>query len=691
MTSWIPYVFVRIVLFLIGGILIGISYPDIISPDAVNTIFTTLIFFYCIAFVIQNISATRIKAAGFIGLIAVFVSGYIGTIRNNDLHDPAHVMHVTDKIECYEAIVTNLAQEREKTWKFETEVLATKQEAWRKTSGKILVYLSKSDFKEPFHYGDILIIRGNPQRVPLPGNPGEFDYRRFLEFKNIYHQHFLRKGNVKLVRNEPPYRFMQLAFALRTKADSTLKKFVHGRREQATASALVLGVTDGLDDELLNAYAATGAMHVLAVSGLHISIIYLILAFVLKPLKKIKHGQIILAMISIVVLWGYSFVTGLSPSVLRAVVMFTFMAMAKASGRRTNIYNTLAAAAFALLVYDPYMIMSVGFQLSFLAVLGIVYVQPLLQRWWEPQSWVLNEIWKVSCVSIAAQVVTFPLCLLYFHQFPNYFLLSNLFVIPGSFIVLLAGIGVLAFGFIDAAGIALGFLLEWTIRLLNYIVFAIESFPFSMMENINISAAQCWILMAITALTMLMFVKRKLEFLKAAIAFGILFSTLRWIDLHEQVHAQNMIVYKVPGHRAIDLLDHGHASFYADSALAGDHQKIRFHIRPNRQLHGIQRVDTAVTTHVMDGCQVIVWHSKTIMCVTRKQPSWPAGISPDLLIISNNAEIDLSTLPRSLLSACIILDSSNSFYFADKMMQNAEKLGLKAYSVLHHGAFKRQL
>src|SRR5690349_10704589 len=121
--------------------------------------------------------------------------------------------------------------------------MAVKQKEWKKFSGKILIYLSKNDFKAPFQYGDVLVIEGSPQRVPPPGNPGEFDYRQFLEYKNIYHQHFLRGGDVRLIRHDPPYRLLELAFVLRVKADSIIKKFVHGEREQATASALILGVT----------------------------------------------------------------------------------------------------------------------------------------------------------------------------------------------------------------------------------------------------------------------------------------------------------------------------------------------------------------------------------------------------------------------------------------------------------------
>ena len=176
--------------------------------------------------------------------------------------------------------------------------------------------------------------------------------------------------------------------------------------------------------------------------------------------------------------------------------MFSFVALAIPAGRRTNIYNTLAASAFFILWYDPFLIMSVGFQLSYIAVLGIVYMQPALYNLWEPTNRLWDEVWKITCVSIAAQLATLPLGLLYFHQFPNYFLLSNLFVIPGSFVVLILGILILVVNVISPIASFLGMLLEWTIKALNVIVFTIEDFPFSLIENVYITTFQCWVLIS---------------------------------------------------------------------------------------------------------------------------------------------------------------------------------------------------
>ena len=238
-------------------------------------------------------------------------------------------------------------------------------------------------------------------------------------------------------------------------------------------------------------------------------------------MRSLAWSAWFIAIISLVCLWAYAFVTGLSPSVLRAVTMFSFMAVAKPFSRSTNIYNTLAASAFILLLYNPFLIMSVGFQLSYLAVIGIVYLQKPLYNLWDPQNKIVDWCWSITCVSIAAQIATFALGLLYFHQFPVYFLFSNLFVIPGSFVVLVLGILLLAVSYFSPAAFAVGWLLEWTIKVLNIGVFAVEDLPYSLINGVYLTTFQCWLLMGVIILFILLF-----EFKRFRYVIGVLILVL---------------------------------------------------------------------------------------------------------------------------------------------------------------------
>jgi competence protein ComEC len=691
MIRWTPYTFVRIVIFFGGGIALGVYYPDILPEHFTRILLVIGISLYLIAFFLFRSFTKAFFNLGFVALPAVFLAGYVHVLQQTGSRDTNHFITIQDPIQFYEAIITRYSEEKENSWKVEAKVLDVYTTHWQNKKGKIILYFSRDEFKTPYYYGDVLLISGSPQLVQKPANPGEFDYKKFLAFRNIYHQHFLRAENVSLIKNDPPNKIMQYALHARNWADKTLKKFVNGEREQAIASALVLGVVDGLDNELLNAYAATGAMHVLAVSGLHISIIYMILLWILKPLSKLRSGPWLLAIISLCVLWGYAFITGLSPSVLRAVTMFSFIAIARPTYQSTNIYNTLAASAFCLLIFDPYMIMSVGFQLSYLAVLGIVYLQPGLYRLWEPQTWLWDEVWKITSVSMAAQAATFALGLLYFHQFPNYFLLSNLLVIPGSFLVLILGIVVLAVSFIPLAASMLGFLLMWSIKILNIIVFTVEEFPFSLIENIHITAFQCGLLMGITIAFILLFEYKRFYYSIAAFVFVILFSLLQWDHFNQKINVQKITVYNIRGHSAIDLMDCGNTYFLSDSVFLRDLNQIRFHIRPNRLDAGTYAVNSGAKkpfVRTIPGAELIRWHKMTIVHATDKRLILPPGFQPDWLVIGNNSVEDISKISLQPGHTKIILDSSNSFSFATRFLNKHKHLNIQIYSVLHQGAFE---
>lgn len=687
MFQWIPYTFVRTVLFFIGGILLGLYAPDLIG-ERLSILFVTILTAFYFLLVFFGSRIRHFLNPGLVALPLVFLLGYIHLIRQTESRNPDHLLHTLEPISFYKAVITKFAEEKARSWKIEAQVLAIHTGAWEPKVGKVILYFSKQDFAKPFDYGDVLLIKGGPQNLQAPANPGEFDYKQFLSFKNIYHQHFLRGDDVIKLTHSPPNKLMAYAIRGRIWAEAILKEFVKGDREQAIAAALVLGVTDGLDNELLNAYSATGSMHVLAVSGLHVSIIYFIILWIFRPFNKLPGGRWFVAIISLLILWIYAFITGLSPSVLRAVTMFSFLAVAKPWARSTNIYNTLAVSAFCLLLFDPYMIKSVGFQLSYLAVLGIVYLYPKFLSLWEPKQWLWTEIWKITCVSIAAQIATFSLGLLYFHQFPNYFLLSNLLVVPISFAILILGLLVLGVSFVSFLATVVGFCLEMIIRFLNYIVFTIESFPFSLIENVYVSALQCWLLMSLILAFIALAEFRKFKYMVIASVIILLYVSVQWLHFSREVNIQKFTVYKIQGHTAMDFIDRGQTFFLTDSVLREDLQKIRFHVSPNRLMAGVRKVSTRLPhSRSLKGCKLIAWQGRTILHITDPDFEVPGQLAIDWLIIGNNAVSEIDKIARNITFKKVVLDSSNSFFFATHFLEEAKLYKFDVHSVLHQGAF----
>lgn len=691
MLYWIPYAFVRITVFFIAGILTALNFPSMLPIREASAIFLVLVFIYFLVSVFGERFRRRFNP-GFIGLIAIYLAGFVTLLLQTEIRYTDHYAH-HGEIRYYRAMILTSARETPTSWKHEVQVTAINSgSAWVSSSGKALIYFSRDGYTKPFQYGDILLVKGPLREVSPPGNPGEFDYRKLLSYQNISHQQMVKTGEAMWIQSTNPGYFRKYTLMTREWARDLLLRVVEGRDEQAIACALVLGVTDHLEDDLMNSYAATGAMHVLAVSGLHIGILYLLLGWVLRPLKRLRHGKWYFAGVSLFILWSYAAITGLSPSVLRAVTMFSFVALAQPMQQRTNIYNTLAASAFCILVFDPFLVMSVGFQLSYLAVLGIVYLHPLLYNWLEPDSRLLDEIWKITSMSFAAQIATFPLSLYYFHQFPNYFWLSNLFVIPLGFGILVNGIAILLTAFIPPVASMLGFLLTWMIKLMNYLIVLAGSLPHAVTDHISISLQQCFILFALIILSTLFFQYKKLAYLYAVALLMILFSVNAW-QRHVIFDNYYLTVYKVSGMRAVDFIHQGKAYTLADSALASNAGKTGYHLSPHRVNSFSEHIlpaDAQPFSQKIPGGLLATWHGKTILRLETVPESIP-NIKVDYLILSKNTARNLTRILNHIQAGQIILDSSNSFAVANAATAEYLNHPVALHSVWHHGAFHVRL
>lgn len=682
MLRWAPYAMVRVSAFFISGILLAIYQPTLIAFGCAATILFLLIATY---FLLLLIFGGRLNFySGLIGFSAIFLLGYTQLLLQTESRHSNHLLKLKEDIESYEAVVKSVPESKAKSWKIEVEIIAVKNNKWHPVNGKVLLYVSKKAGPIDWHYGDKLLIKGTPQLLKQPANPGEFDFKRFLSFKNIYHQQYVLPEDVKLVSITEQTGIIYYSHRVREWAAQKLNEFIKGDQEQAIAAALVLGVTDAINTDLQNAYAASGAMHVLAVSGLHVGIIYGILLLLLKPLNRFWWSRWLVAIISLCCLWGFAFVTGLSPSVLRAVTMFSFVAVARPFGQRTNIYNTLAASAFVLLLYNPYLIMSVGFQLSYLAVLGIVYLQRPIYNLWETKSKLVDWIWQITCISLAAQAATFALGLLYFHQFPVYFLISNLFVIPLSTFILVGGVLLLAISFISPLAWLIGKILSWVISLLNAGVIITEKLPYSLINEIHISTFQCLLLMAALTCFILLFEYRKTVWYYSAFSFLLLFTTLQWLHHISFFNQNQLVVYSVSGHSAIERTESGNSLFYADTSLLKDEDRIRFHIRPNRLIHGVYKIQVQ---DLKRNFSIFYWRGKAVALANDFTYKWPTNLAVDFLIVTNNSFNFSDIKAKEISIKKIVLASSNSLSYCHKLTKFAKANRIEVYSVLENGAF----
>ena len=354
------------------------------------------------------------------------------------------------------------------------------------TAGSILVILSKDNNQNTLKIDDQLLTSTGLKSISKPLNPGQFNYSKYMESLGIHHQTQF-KNQAILMRSVGSRTLRGQAERFR---NYLLKKLNHislGANERAIIQALVLGQKKDLNKELYRSYTDAGAAHILAVSGLHVGMIYFILKFLLSFLNKVKYGIVIKSVLLIFCLWLFAFVTGLSPSVTRAVTMFTIFSFAETINRESNTMNTLFLSFLILILINPLWLFHVGFQLSYLAVFSIILTQPKLRRYYRPRGNIDGFFWNIFTVSIGAQLGVLPLSLYYFHQFPGLFFITNLVVLP--FIGILLGGGILLLILSTANLLPEQYVMTYNILILklNEFIKWVASQDFFVLRNIHFS------------------------------------------------------------------------------------------------------------------------------------------------------------------------------------------------------------
>ena len=565
--------------------------------------------------------------------------------------------------------------------------------ALEELSGDISLYIAKdSADSTSLNYGDIIACLKTPFPIQSPKNPHEFNYSAYMARKGIHHQLFLDNTEFKYVGNQPANRLMELSHEARQYFKKSLFTFIPKKSSRDIALALILGIKDDLDKDLKAAYSAAGAMHVLAVSGLHVGIIHMLLSWSLGFLKKYKFGRGLFLLLSLSSLWSYAFITGLSPSVLRAVIMFSVVLIGNNTLRFHNIYNSLAVSAFLILLYNPFMLMEVGFQLSYAAVLGIVYLQPKIFGLLAIKNILLNKIWSITCVSIAAQVATFPIGLFYFHQFPTYFLVSNLIVIPAAFIILMNGLAVLLFSMInDYTAYWLGRLLDLLIDFLNEAVLLLNQLPVSLIDWIRLDAFQLITIYLIMISIILLFKRKNSWYLKVSFFTCLIFILLTGHQTIAAKKKKEIVFYEVRDNSVIDFIDRGVVkSYLSDNNV--DSELINYQIGPNRLANSLPKFDfnqKLKSTDISKLGEVIIWNDYKILILNQDigKLSIKKSIDTDILVLSGNQYVDPNKIKSYFQFNHLIIDSTYKKYRSEGLSKALDQEHIKHWNINSDGAF----
>ena len=555
--------------------------------------------------------------------------------------------------------------------------------------GNILLYFAKDSLAATLRYGDKILINKSLQPIKNTGNPGAFNYRRYAAFQQVYHTVYLHKNDFVVLHEKNVQPFMKLIYTSRDRINAVLQNFLSKDKSIiGIAEALMIGYKEDLDKDLVQAYSNTGVVHIIAISGLHLGLIYFMLSWIFNRLPLLKRNATVKVILILGCLWFFAILTGGSASVLRSAVMFSCILIGSTYFKQTSIYNSLASSAFILLCFDPYFLWDVGFQLSYMAVIGIVWLQqPIFHLLYMKNKW-LNKIWSMASVTIAAQIAAFPICIYYFHQFPNLFLVTNMIVVPLSTVILFAEIFLLCFSWSAFIGTYAGKIITLLIQLMNDTIRLCSNAPYSLYDKIYADIATTWLLYGIVIFFCSWLLYRNKKLILFSISCMVPFVLLHAWAKSKSYSQQKIIVYNIPGSQAIDIITGNTCYFIGDSSLRQGGAMQNFHLKPARM--ELQTTEShSIPSNLQKQGDIWKFNDIRIVVIDKAVPYKPIStpVPVDLLILSKNPSLKIGQIITALKPAIIIFDASNSLWKIAQWKKECSVLLLRFHSVPERGAF----
>ena len=545
--------------------------------------------------------------------------------------------------------------------------------------GKLIAYFRKDATAAGLQYGSEMILFSALQPVMNSGNPGSFDFAAYASLQGITMQAFVASGDYRLTPSKKSLDIKAWLLASRAQICAILKKYIPGSVEKGLAEALLVGYKEDLDKDLLQVYSNTGVVHVIAISGLHLGILYIIGKGLLSFLPAFRYRKMVISILIIVFLWIFSLLTGGSPSVLRSAVMFTAILAGESFERKISIYNCLAASAFILLSYRPYWIFDIGFQLSYAAVLGIlVFHKPVYQLLFVNNK-LLDMIWQMTAVTLSAQVLTTPVSLFYFHQFPVYFLPANLIAVPLSSAALIITIFLCMVSIVPVVPEITGKILSWLIRFMNHSIGNIDHLPFSVASGIEITLLQASVLYGVIfTVSVFLFYRQKMA-LYAAILFILILSSANLNYRLNVSQRELLIVYNIKGKQVIEIIA-GRQSVRTGAHASCVENDCRNTIREAHTRLGV------INTATINVPEKITGKKKSVSFL-KGPPQMHPGVTAPTMVVLSPTSVNADSILSVLRPANVVLDASHTSASV-KMWTNAcNKHHINIHPVAWKGAF----
>lgn len=551
-------------------------------------------------------------------------------------------------------------------WLGEVSDITEKKDRWAITTKMTSVYpndqnrknkypniaLSIKKHKTIFNIGDLLLIKQKPTPIAPPRNPKDFDYQHYMNAKGIFFQQYINEGELLVISKGSVFSPINVALSIKRKAAELLKKAKLNKDNEAILAALLLGDKTNISSEIKKSFASAGVMHVLAVSGLHVGFFYLAIHWIFGLLGKTKKAILIKSCLAIIIIWSYVLITGLHASTTRAAIMFSLIALGESLNKKSAAQNSVGLSILILVIANPAIVLDVGFQLSHLAVIGIIYLQPHLSSLVKSKYWIINTLWQWTAVSIAAQIVTFPLIIYYFGSFPLLFIPANLIIIPLVYIAFFSGILMLVLG---SSLTWLSTLVDTTINIIKLALQTITSTDFALIKGIETSLFDTTVLYLMIILAYTFFRYKKPKYIYWLSSFTLILSISMTHNEWGKFRKKEIIFYSVNNEFKASYYHNGIEDIWRDQQL-----DLNQPLHPDNEKSKLQ----------YPGLEIKVWNALKIMRlkhINQENQSLLKKEKVDVLILADNigSKIDLETLPKF---KHLVLDNTNKKWVVDAVL-----------------------
>lgn len=673
--------FFRILLAFIAGIL-TFNFVNAGYAPALITVLAAAMLMLISQFITKPQYQYRFRWLFGLGALLAFCAlGYsISKLKN----DSVRFSH-TNVRGTYWVEVTDRPVEKEKSYKCVIKLIGfLNKSGLSPAEGNAVIYIQKSQSAAGLNAGERILVHTTFKEPPGNVNPEGFNYKNYLYLQGISATAYADSTHWEKAGQNTTFSITKPARSTQSRLIDIYKSYGITGDEYAVLSALTLGYTDELQPELMAGYSASGAMHILSVSGLHVGIVYMVIAFLLRFLSGRKSLLIIRAVVIILFLWVYAFITGLSPSVIRSAMMFSFVAIGTAFERKSQIFNTVFASAFLILLFNPNYIFNVGFQLSYAAVISILVFQKPFSAALPVSGKFLKSLRDLLTVSVAAQLGTLPFTLYYFQQFPNYFLITNLIAIPLSGLIIYTAMALLAFSAFIPVAAFIAKALQLMIFTLNYSINFIYQLPFSV-SCFSLDLAQSAALITAIAFFCFYFYQKKAFTLTGGLIAFLIVISVAVFRIYDTRHSGQFIVYSSPKNLNVNFIYHGKNYYLSDNKnelkkTAGIFWRKNFISEPEELTDNSWHKGRFT---FFAGKSIVICDERFWKLTARGKP-----LVADILIIGNKLKPKSQKLFSNIRPGLVITDATISEWYTENLRKECAKQHISFYAVAEKGAFQ---